>query len=65
MSLVEKKYEVVGWNGKEHKKYNKKEVKKVVANVETIPDWFDKKIEKKEVGAEEKAQIEQLLKEYQ
>ena len=27
-----------------------KEVKKVVANVETIPDWFDKKIEKKEIS---------------
>jgi len=50
---------------KEHKKYNKKEVKKEVTNVETIPDWFDKKIEKKEVAADEKAQIEQLLKEYQ
>lgn len=50
---------------KEHKKYNKKEVKKVVHNIETIPDWFDKKIEKKEVGADEKAQIEELLKEYQ
>lgn len=50
---------------KEHKKYNKKEVKKVITNVEIIPEWFDKKIEKKEVKEDEKAQIEELLKEYQ
>ena len=50
---------------KEHKKYNKKEEKKVVINKEVIPDWFDKKIEKKIVNTEEKMQIEELLKEYQ
>lgn len=47
---------------KEHKKYNKKEEKKVIiSNKETIPDWFDKKIEKKQVGQDEKVAIEELL----
>ena len=50
---------------KEHKRYNKKETKRIVRNVETIPEWFDKKIEKKEVKADEKSEIENLLKEYQ
>ena len=50
---------------KEHKKYNKKEEKKVILNKEVIPDWFDKKIEKKKANEEEKVQIEELLKEYQ
>ena len=50
---------------KEHKKYNKKEEKRVVRNVEAIPEWFDKKIEKKEVKIDEKNEIENLLKEYQ
>ena len=51
---------------REHKKYSKKEDKKIVyKNVETIPEWFDKKIEKKEVKLEEKNEIENLLKEYQ
>lgn len=51
---------------KEHKKYNKKDQKQIVkSNVETIPDWFDKKIEKKDVKEEEKNEIESLLKEYQ
>ena len=50
---------------KEHKKYNKKEEKRVVRNVEAIPEWFDKKIEKKEVKLDEKNEIENLLKEYQ
>lgn len=49
---------------KEHKRYNKKETKRIVRNVETIPEWFDKKIEKKEVKADEKNEIENLLKEY-
>ena len=49
---------------KEHKKYNKKEEKKVIINKEVIPDWFDKKIEKKEVNDEEKLKMEELLKEY-
>ena len=50
---------------KEHKKYNKKEEKKVVRfSGESIPEWFDKKIEKKEVKIEEKNEIENLLKEY-
>lgn len=50
---------------KEHKKYNKKPEKKVVSKTEVIPEWFDKKIQKKEVKLEEKQQIENLLKEYQ
>ena len=49
---------------KEHKKYNKKEEKKVIINKEVIPDWFDKKIEKKEVNDEEQLKMEELLKEY-
>ena len=51
---------------KEHKKYNKKVVK--VTNTikeERLPEWFDKKIEKKEAQIEEKNAIEELLKEYQ
>ena len=51
---------------KEHKKYNKKAVK-VTSTVkeEKLPEWFDKKIEKKEAKIEEKNAIEELLKEYQ
>ena len=51
---------------KEHKKYNK-DVVKTSPNIKTekLPDWFDKKIEKKEVKLEEKNEIEELLKEYQ
>ena len=51
---------------KEHKKYNKKAVK-VTSTVkeEKLPEWFDKKIEKKEAQIEEKNAIEELLKEYQ
>ena len=51
---------------KEHKKYNRKEEKKIIhKNIESIPEWFDKNIEKKEVGMDEKNEIENLLKEYQ
>lgn len=50
---------------KEHKKYNKEVVKRIIKNNEPIPDWFDKKIEKKEVKVDEKNEIESLLKEYQ
>ena len=51
---------------KEHKKYNKKAVK-VTSTVkeEKLPEWFDKKIEKKEAQIEQKNAIEELLKEYQ
>lgn len=51
---------------KEHKKYNKKVVKlsNSVKN-EKLPEWFDKKIEKKEVDEEEKNRIEEMLREYQ
>ena len=51
---------------KEHKKYNKNIVKAAAnVKVEKLPEWFDKKIEKKEVKLEEKNEIEELLKEYQ
>ena len=51
---------------KEHKKYNKNIVKTSSnVKVEKLPEWFDKKIEKKEVKLEEKNEIEELLKEYQ
>ena len=51
---------------KEHKKYNKKDIKQVVKNnVESLPDWFDKKIEKRDVLKEEINEIENILKEYQ
>jgi len=48
---------------KEHKKYNKKHEKPIVKD-EKLPEWFDKKIEKKEVDDIEKSEIEALLKEY-
>jgi len=52
---------------KEHKKYNKKVVKVQTSKVheEKLPEWFDKKIEKKEVKLEDKNEIDELLKEYQ
>ena len=53
---------------KEHKKYNKKVVKVTSTSTvkeEKLPEWFDKKIEKKEAQIEEKNAIEELLKEYQ
>ena len=52
---------------KEHKKYNKKVVKvtSTEKKEEKLPEWFDKKIEKKEAQIEEKNAIEELLKEYQ
>lgn len=51
---------------KEHRKYNKKDIKRVVkSNVESLPDWFDKKIEKRDVLKEEINEIENILKEYQ
>lgn len=55
---------------KEHKKYNKvnnvskKEVKEKVQE-ESLPDWFDKEIEKKEGNIVDKSMIDDLLKEYQ
>ena len=49
---------------KEHKKYNKVKDKKVSIQEEKIPEWFDKKIEKKEVNTINKSKIDELLKEY-
>lgn len=49
---------------KEHKKYNKVKDKKVSVQEEKIPEWFDKKIEKKEVNIINKSKIDELLKEY-
>ena len=51
---------------KEHKKYNKNtKISKVVVKEEKLPEWFDKKIEKKEADTEERSKIDELLKEYQ
>ncbi len=52
---------------KEHKKYKKTSSPKTtkVIKEEKIPDWFDKTIEKKEATADQKAQMEELLKKYQ
>lgn len=52
---------------KEHKKYKKTTSTKTtkVIKEEKIPDWFNKTIEKKEATADQKAQMEELLKKYQ
>lgn len=49
---------------KEHKKYNKTKEKKVVVHEEKLPEWFDKKLEKKEASTIDKIKIDELLKEY-
>lgn len=52
---------------KEHKKYKKKSttsVKQKVMNVEKIPEWFDKKIEKQTASSSELEAMQDLLKEY-
>lgn len=48
---------------KEHKKRNKRVVKKDNVNVKT-PDWFDKNITKSTISSNEENQLEELLKEY-
>ena len=48
---------------KEHKKRNKRIVK-IENKSQNIPDWFDKKISKKEINDGEDNQLEELLKEY-
>ena len=48
---------------KEHKKRNKRIVK-IEIKSQNIPDWFDKKISKKEINDGEDNQLEELLKEY-
>lgn len=48
---------------KEHKKRNKRIVK-IENKAQNIPDWFDKKISKKEINDGEDNQLEELLKEY-
>ncbi len=47
---------------KEHQKYSKKNTVKK-ENIKT-PIWFDKNIEKEEISEEEKAELEDLLKEF-
>lgn len=52
---------------KEHKKYKKKSttsVKQKITNVEKIPEWFDKKIEKQTASSSELEAMQDLLKEY-
>ena len=49
---------------KEHKKYNKTKIKKEEVKEEKIPEWFDKKLSKKQVSEVDKLKIEELLKEY-
>ena len=52
---------------KEHKKYKKKtsiSTPKKVIKEEKLPEWFDKKISKKETSKEELEQMRDLLKEY-
>lgn len=50
---------------KEHKKYKKAKGTKTQNKVEIItPDWFDQKIEKKEITDQEKLEMEDLLKEF-
>lgn len=54
---------------KEHKKYknknmnNKEKYPKIA--VAKVPEWFDKKIEKKDASKEEEEELKELLKEYQ
>ncbi len=51
---------------KEHKKYHKQNPKNNdIIKKRDIPEWFDKEIIKKEVTDEEKAKLEEMLKEYQ
>lgn len=54
---------------KEHKKYKKNNVaqtitQKRIIKEEKLPDWFDKKIDKKETSQEELEKMQDLLKEY-
>jgi len=52
---------------KEHKKYKKKtpiSTPKKIIKEERLPEWFDKKIDKKETSKEELEQMQDLLKEY-
>ncbi len=50
---------------KEHKKYKKvKDAKKTNKVEVSTPDWFDKKIEKKEISREEQEEMDNLLKEF-
>jgi len=54
---------------KEHKKYKKNTTtqavtQKRIIKEEKIPDWFDKKIDKKETSQEELEKMQDLLKEY-
>ena len=51
---------------KEHKKLLKtKEIKTKPKDNGTIPEWFDQKIEKKEIKTNEELEIKELLKKYQ
>lgn len=52
---------------KEHKKYKKNTkttVKQKIVKEESIPDWFNKKIEKQTASIEEQEAMQDLLKEY-
>ncbi|MGI6324523.1 MAG: replication initiation and membrane attachment family protein [Bacilli bacterium] len=50
---------------KEHKKYRNKVDKPVkVTSKENVPEWFDKEIEIKEPSAEEKAELESILRKF-
>lgn len=52
---------------KEHKKYKKTTpttTSKRIIREEKLPEWFDKKIDKKETSKEELQQMQDLLKEY-
>ena len=56
---------------KEHKKYKKTTnssntaPKQQPTKVETLPEWFNKKIEKQTASLEEQAEMQDLLKDYQ
>ena len=55
---------------KEHKKYKKNNTttqtvtQKRIIKEEKLPDWFDKKIDKKDTSQEELEKMQDLLKEY-
>ena len=51
---------------KEHKKYKKTSIStpKKIMKEEKLPEWFDKKIDKKETSKDEIKQMQDLLKEY-
>ena len=50
---------------KEHQKYTKKAQKVTTKITEKQPVWFNENIEKEEISAEEKEELEDLLKEFQ